>query len=110
MHTDILDTDSLWLGKGNFGFAKYAETGNAHDKGNMTAYDRARRRVFVVGHVWGDATGARAEASVRCLQANGGPKQQGVAEVESGSKNAAVTLNIGPLFALTLAVMMLFRW
>ncbi|KAK0647142.1 hypothetical protein B0T16DRAFT_446940 [Cercophora newfieldiana] len=82
MPMDVLDTDSSWLGKGNFGFAKFSDAGDVHEKGNTTAYDLARKRAFVVAHVWGSRGHgeARAEASVRCLQANGGPKQMSVSE------------------------------
>ena len=63
----------------------------------------------MVGHDWGDAMGAKAEASVRCLQANGGPKQQGIAGGGGVSKNSAVTLSFGPIFVLTM-LMLILAW
>lgn len=107
-----MSADSSWLGNGNFGFHKFAEARDVHDRGNTTAYDRARKRVFIVGHVWGHKTdaasqGAKVEASVRCLQANGGPKEQNIRPVdgeggsaESASENGAVSSTFASVLLL----------
>ena len=91
-----MGSDSSWLGKGNFGYHKWAERGDIHEKGNTTAFDRARKRVFLVGHVWGykedPAAEVKIEANVRCLQANGGPKQQ--------SQSAAVSICVSFVLAV----------
>lgn len=113
------DADSQLLSGGNFGFMKFAEEDDIHEEGNTTAFERAVKRVFVVGHVWGYRTrgnweNANPDVQVMCLQANGGSRREtgdqngtesgiedgGGSQEGDGGENAAISLQVGPLLVL----------
>ncbi|GAB1316914.1 hypothetical protein MFIFM68171_07124 [Madurella fahalii] len=114
-----LDADSRLLRRGNFGFMKFAEGEDIHERGNTTAFERAVKRVFLSGHVWGyrtrpDVQNVRIDTEVTCLQANSGPTEDSGDQngSQSGNENgdgnqggdggesAAVSLRVGPLMAV----------